>query len=194
MGNHTKPQNELIARKGGRPPGTTLGKVTDLQGQIIRLRVKGLSFPAIAQQLNIDVGNCQRYYTAGLKHMGLDVPKKLAEDLGVGPNDFRRMEHTQAVEVATRAYWEVIEGALGRKGVDKDGERFDWPDASGAVAALNGLRGWVEMAIKLHGVAAPEQHQHQVVFTPQAIDAEILRLQAEIDANSRVIDSDLDPQ
>lgn len=187
MAKRQQTPTQLVKRPPGRPPGAHSGQITPLQAQVVSLRAKGETFRSIATTLGIDLKNCHDSYVAGLKHMGIDVPKKLADDLGVGLNDFRRMEHSQAIEVATRSYWKIVDEAIkGRRVVDRDGDVVTIIDPATAVTALNGLRPWIEMAIKLHGVAAPEQHQHQVTFTPEAIDAEILRL-------SQVVDSDLDP-
>lgn len=143
----------------GRRP---VRELTARMDEVMRLRRQKYSYRQIAKRLGLDVSTVYESHMAGLKAIGLEIPKAVIERSE--QSEYRRLEESDHAEAVMREYWDTYQAAR------------DKGQLKTAVEALNGLRGWSEMMIRLHGTDAPIRHQVEVTMTH--IEREIAALEA----------------
>lgn len=129
----------------------------------MRLRRMKYSYRQIADRLGLDHSTVYESHMAGLRIIGIEVPKSVVEKSEV--NEYRRLEESEHAEAVMRELWDTYR------------ECRDTGSLRNAIEALNSLRGWTETTHKMHGMQAPTQVQHTI--TVHQIEQEIAALEAE---------------
>lgn len=123
-------------------------ELTPIMMEVMKLRDKNYSYPQIAEKLGKAVSTVHESHMSALEIVGIQIPRAVVEKSSI--NEYRRLEMHSHAEAVMREYWETYK------------EARDRGQLKTAVEALNGLRGWSEMVIKLHGTSAPERHVHEI--------------------------------
>lgn len=123
-------------------------ELTPIMMEVMRLRDKNYSYPQIAQMLGKAVSTVHESHMSALNIVGIQIPRAVVDKSSI--NEFRRLEMHSHAEAVMREYWETYK------------EARDRGQLKTAVEALNGLRGWSEMVIRLHGTSAPERHVYEI--------------------------------
>lgn len=148
----------------GRSPIRTL---TPIMIEVMQLRDKLYSYPQIAEKMGKAVATVYESHMAALEIVGLEVPKAVAGKSSI--NEYRRLEMHGHAEAVMREYWDTY-----REARDKGQLKV-------AIDALNGLRGWTELVIKLHGTSAPVKHE--VALSLPEVEREIANLEGKLGAD-----------
>jgi hypothetical protein len=144
--------------------------------QVLQARLTGATFEDIGRQLGISTTRAYQLYTDALQR----TVKEPADRLRT--LELQRLDQLQAAAVAVlRSRHVVIQG--GRPVVDRQGRPY--PDHGPVLGAITALLRISESRRKLLGLDAPAKVDAQLraeVYSIAAIDEELARVQAELDA------------
>lgn len=128
---------------------------------VMAMRDRRASYEDIGKALSLSPSRCCQLYKEGLMNHPLSAIKV----------DEHRVEELRLIDVAIADLMGIaLKMPRGVKG----------PGARDRVEAWNAVRGFLERKAKMLGLDAPTQHQHSTI---DAIDQEIIKLQAELAVN-----------
>lgn len=153
---------------------TVRAETAERDAKACRLRVQGMSYDQIAQELGFrDKSSARRAVQRAIVAVVREPAEELIELEAERLDDLTR--HLQRI-VTTRHYAVTVGGKLARN--PETGELV--PDNGPVIAALRELRMVSESRRRLLGLDAPAKHRVDVIDNA-AIDAELLRLADELD-------------